>query len=209
MVPGSSGPSPSIPDPDRLPEETADEPVDRPLLPDELTAIRTTRTAWAGVFTSETGATGSDFCSDDLSRLCGRLGAVGRVCCAGFGTGAAVVDLLLFCICSKLLGVLLNRTILFRTRLFSLTGLFSRLLEGDGPRDDLPSTDWMLPDLRCLRLALEEVDAASALVLLRVFGGDGGFPASDPPSFKRALVRALSFIGTGISSSELSLMLYC
>lgn len=97
--------------------------------------------------------------------------------------------------------MLLKRTTRF------LTGLISRLAgAGLVGLEDLWSWAWTLPDLKCRRVSVaEEVDAFRALVRLLVRGGDGGRSTdSGAPSFSSALVRALSFIGTGISSSELS-----
>lgn len=98
--------------------------------------------------------------------------------------------------------MLLSRTTLL------LTGLISRLVAGVGLvcLEDLTSWAWALPDLRCRRVSLvEEVDAFRALVRRRVRGGEAGLSVdAGAPSLRSALVRALSFIGTGISSSELS-----
>ena len=104
--------------------------------------------------------------------------------------------------------MLLSRTTLF------LTGLISRLVAGVGlvGLEDLASWAWTLPDLRCRRDSLAEaVDAFRALVRRRVRGGEVGRWAeadvdvdAGPPSFRSALVRALSFLGTGLSSSALS-----
>jgi hypothetical protein len=104
--------------------------------------------------------------------------------------------------------VLLRRTTLFRGGLgsFSFSGLGGLSFFGS-------SAGWALPDLRYLRLSeADDVDVLRAWACRRVRGGDGcgGFSFSaeaeaGSPSFRRALVRALSFfIGTGISSSEVS-----
>ena len=97
--------------------------------------------------------------------------------------------------------MLLNLTTRF------LTGLISRLCTCAGlvGLEDL-SCGCTLPDLRCRRVSLvEEVDAFRALVRRRVRGGETGRSVdAGAPSLRSALVRALSFIGTGISSSELS-----
>lgn len=105
----------------------------------------------------------------------------------------------------RLLGVVLSLTTLLRT------GLVSRLLMGDEGFDDLVSCACALPDLRDLLSSVADVvDAARLLARRRVRGGDGARSGwAEPPSLRSALVRALSFIGTGISSSELSCMAYC
>lgn len=98
--------------------------------------------------------------------------------------------------------MLLNLTTLFRT------GLISLLVAGVGLAclEDLVSWAWALPDLLCRRVSVaDDVDAFRALVRRRVRGGEGACSVDvGAPSFRSALVRALSFIGTGISSSELS-----
>jgi hypothetical protein len=98
--------------------------------------------------------------------------------------------------------VLLKRTTLF------LTGLGSLLTRiGLVGREERPSCGWALPDLRNCLLAsgLEDVEAFKALVRCLVRGGEAGWATGfGPSSLRRALVKALSFIGTGISSSELS-----
>lgn len=128
--------------------------------------------------------------------------------------------------------VVLRRTTLFRGGF----GLGSLLITGDDGREDgscaLPARTLRLVS-RCLRLSLpksrssgtDEVDAARALLLVvtrdagRGGGDDGrslamGGAADDAsdacPSSSSAFVSALNFIGTGISSSELSLSVeYC
>ena len=128
--------------------------------------------------------------------------------------------------------VALRRTTLFRGG----AGLGSRLRTGDEGREDgsctLPALAWRLVS-RCLVLSLlasfssgaDDVDVASAFLLVMTrdggrAGGDCGRSAaagaaveeaSDAwPSFRSAFVSALSFMGTGISSSELSLSVeYC
>lgn len=97
--------------------------------------------------------------------------------------------------------MLLNLTTLFRT------GLISLLVAGVGLAclEDLASWACTLPDCLCRRVSVDDVDAFSALVRRRVLGGEGACSVdAGAPSLSSALVRALSFIGTGISSSELS-----
>lgn len=101
-------------------EETADEPVDRPLLPDDPTAILTTRPCWPGVLTS------FSLISEALafsSTLPSTLGARTLLCDAD---NDVEVDLLLVglnCEAAETADpcdVVLNRTTRFRTGLASL-----------------------------------------------------------------------------------------
>lgn len=112
-----------------------------------------------------------------------------------------------------------------RTTRFLGGGLPSRLRAGDVGLEDgncaLPARTCLLTSLFCVCLssAFEDVDDASTLrrVILEVarIGEEGRSAGTDEaseawPSLSRAFVRALSFIGTGISSSELSLSVeYC
>lgn len=104
----------------------------------------------------------------------------------------------------RLWGVLLSRTTRF------LIGLGSMLFGEPLDWKPLWSRACTLPDLRCLRPSLPDADvdadAFSTLAWRRVRGGDAALAAGSgaPPSLSSALVMALSFIGTGISSSELS-----
>lgn len=130
-----------------------------------------------------------------MSRLAGRLEGWTRWVERELEVDRRLVGLIWL----RLWGVVLSRT----TRL--LTGLGSRLPTGLEGFDDLPSY-CALADRRCRRLSVaDEVDAFNALTRRRVLGGDGCCSTdSGAPSLRRAFVRALSFIGTGISSSELS-----
>lgn len=100
----------------------------------------------------------------------------------------------------RLWGVLLKRTTLLRI------GLASLLLIGLVGLDDRPSYGWALLGLDCLAASVaEDVDVLKALVRRLVRGGEGGrCRLFGPSSLSSALVNALSFMGTGISSSELS-----
>jgi hypothetical protein len=103
----------------------------------------------------------------------------------------------------------LNLTILFLG-----AGLVSLLLAGDGARDDLVSCDCALPERSCLLSSKADDVELDITLRLRVFGGEGGtgamgIAASGSPLLRMAFVKALSFMGTGISSSELSLVYFC
>lgn len=208
-------------------DEIADELADRR----EPLAIRTTRGCCAGVFTSAAGAgagagagaallTSED---DDLSLLGGRLVDV-FLCSDGRGWGWAAWEVDLLFIWLRLLGVVLSRTTRFRT------GLLSRLCPAGDNADELArvclvSRGCELPDRRLL-LSSCGPDAEDDNALRRLVRGAevGALAASccaacascascasfGAPSSSSALVRALSFMGTGISSSELSFMAeYC
>lgn len=86
------------------------------------------------------------------------------------------------------------------------------VLAEESARDCRVSYGCELPDLRCLLSSWgPETEDDSALRRLVRGGEGGGFGAAlGAPSSSSALVRALSFMGTGISSSELSCMVeYC
>lgn len=181
--------------------------------------MRTTRGCCAGVLTSAAGAAGGALLTsedDDLSLL-SLLG--GRFVDVFLCSEGRDCDVDLLFIWLRLLGVVLSLTTRFRT------GLFSRLLAGEGAdelaRVCLVSSGWELPDRRCLFSSwTADVEDDSALRRL-VRGGEGGgfgapcaaWAACAPfgaPSSNNAFVSALSFMGTGISSSELSCMAeYC
>lgn len=160
--------------------------------------ILTTRFPFAGVLIS---AGGSGFSSEDLSLLAGRL-----VCwCRCVDREKELERRFEGWIWLRLCGVLLSLT-----TLFLCTGLVPCSLAGLEVLDVLLSGACPPIEARCLpRSDMDDVDAPNWLVRLRVRGGEGGRSMacaadSDRPSFRSALVRALSFMGTGISSSELS-----
>jgi len=222
-VPGSSTCSWSLwcADPVRLDESPDDAPERRALFPEEPTTIWTFRMLERGVLTSGIGSETTGFSGG--STLGGRLACLDadseRLICGGRAPPTPPA------------GVVLNLTTLF---LGPGTGLVSRLRMGDVGLDD---ETWALPALTCLLVCrtfwpsasrsavADEVDLLRALLLLVATGcaadclADAvlilaaAIPASsdaDVPSFSRAFVSALSFIGTGISSSELSLAAgYC
>jgi hypothetical protein len=82
-----------------------------------------------------------------------------------------------------------------------------------GGLDPLASAACTLPDRKCLRPSVaDDVEEFRPEFLCRVLGSElwGCLSAaSEEPSLRSALVRALSFIGTGISSSELSSWYWC
>lgn len=182
------------------PEDGPEDPI-RLRLPDDPETMRTTRSPFPGVLISGRGSCrDSGLSSAGLSRaslvpvLLG--GRVGR--CAPVPLDMEVERLLDGWIWFRLWGVLLSRTTRF------LTGLASRL---GGLDALLVSGACALPDLKCLRScdAAAVPDVFNWLPRRLVRGGEGRFSAgSGAPSSSSALVRALSFIGTGISSSELS-----
>lgn len=156
------------------------------------------RFPFAGVLMS---AGGSGFSSADLSLLAGRL-----VCwCRCVDREKELERRFEGWIWLRVCGVLLSLT-----TLFLCTGLVPCSLAGLEALDVLPSGACPLREARCLLLSdMDDIDAFNWLVRLRVRGGEDGrsigwTAGSGRPSFRSALVRALSFIGTGISSSELS-----
>lgn len=170
-------------------DEGPEEPT-RPWLPDEPAAMRTTLPC-AGVLTSASGSFCSSNTASTLSWREPREEAVWTW--EPDVERRFVVELPSWL---RLCGVLLRRTTLFRR------GLGSR--EGLEFLDERPSLGCELPARALRRVATAGPDAAA---WRRVRGGDGARAleaVSSPPSLRRAFVRALSFIGTGISSSELS-----
>lgn len=187
-------------------ERSNDRPDDAPVepillrLPEELVDILTMRFPFAGVLMSA-GGSGSGFSSADLSLLAGRL-----VCwCRCVDREKELERRFEGWIWLRLCGVLLSLT-----TLFLCTGLVPCSLAGLEVLDVLPSGACPPVEARCLpRSDMDDTDAPNWLARLRLRGGEGGRSIawaadSGRPSLRSALVRALSFIGTGISSSELS-----
>jgi hypothetical protein len=166
-------------------------------VPEELVEILTIRFPFAGVLISDGG---SGFSSADLSLLAGRLDCWCRCVDREKELERRFEGWIWLRVCGVLLSL---------TTLFLCTGLVPCSLAGLDVLDILPSAACPPREARCLPPDMDDMEAPNWLARLRVRGGEGGRSIawaadSDRPSFRSALVRALSFIGTGISSSELS-----